>query len=608
MAGRIESVAATLGIRVHATEGDAWELSEGTVTMGTGRYERHGLTGDALVAAIMLDVWASVRLPHSSHTRTTHRRALTREQPQLALLLDTIDRVQAGGELLIAFPGFGEGLGMSVRARFHGDLREATEPAQWLTMTLLDALAPGSEYTVSDAVFQARIDPHLLHAAMDPVLPPNPQRTFARLLGLLAPPYQALLGTQDPGLGEPGAQPGMENQGAGGDPLAQPSHEDITAGPDAIEGGGAETQPNPEADDPAQEARHPTTAPHHAPDEISPTSVLEHMLQLPRPASHTTPGAPRVNTDTSVSPSPQAHATTAHEGVSERARQRLRLGEYRDRVTRLEPEINRIRELWQQLVSEQLSVHHGWDRVPQSEGDTLHRAALPAAIAEAQAGVPRPRAYTRRYRNVREREGLGHTDIVFLVDRSGSMRSARQAATDAVLVMTEALAAVTRDVRDTERRFGVDLGMGIRTSLIIFDSDPVVVAPLSATVDDEARARFIAESLHTQGGTHDAAALEEAATQLEILGARPGHRIPRRRLVVMISDGGSQEPDRAAATLQFLRDRGVTVFGVSVQSDALLQRYAPDARRVDDPRDIVRVLEALVTKVAAPGRSGHAMV
>lgn len=607
VASHIERVAATLGIAVHVTEGDVWDIIDGQVRLGTGRYDLAGLRGDSLVASVMLDLWASVRLPRSSHTRTTHRLSLTRDRPELSPLLDTIDRIQAGAELVHAFPGFREPLSASLEARFPRNLAQAPEPAQWLAMTLLDALAPGRKRTVTDPVFQERIDPQLLHRAMDPMLPPNPQHTFARLVSVLAPPYLNLLGRLGVGLGERGTQPTEEPRGTNGDPLPQTSAEDATEQAEPSEAGGEATRhadtPHPERD-----TGTPEPSPGLEPDETTGAAAVEHMLALPLPAHRTTAGTPELDTEPSTPHHAQVPAIDAPNTHRTQAEQQVRLSAYLDRVARLEPEITRVRDLWQQLISEQLHVHHGWDRTPQSEGEELHRTALPAAIAEARAGVPRPRAYTRRNRRLREREGFGNTDIAFLVDRSGSMRSARHAATDAVLVMTEALAAVTRDVRDIERWLGVNVELTIRTSFIVFDSDPVVIGPLSATVSDDARARFIAESLRTQGGTHDAAALEEAARQLEVLSAPQGHRTPRRRLVVMISDGGSQEPDRAAATLQYLRDRGVTVFGVSVQSDALAQRYAPDARRVDDPGDIVRVLETLIIEAAAPGRRRRATV
>src|SRR5690606_19736679 len=100
----------------------------------------------------------------------------------------------------------------------------------------------------------------------------------------------------------------------------------------------------------------------------------------------------------------------------------------------------------------------------------------------------RPAAFLQREIRPRRRRRAGSTDYVLLVDRSASMQGRiAEAAADAALIMLEALAGVERDFAHAEQRVGIDLDLDIRTALVVFDAEPLVVKPLSHGLDDEVR-------------------------------------------------------------------------------------------------------------------------
>lgn len=68
----------------------------------------------------------------------------------------------------------------------------------------------------------------------------------------------------------------------------------------------------------------------------------------------------------------------------------------------------------------------------------------------------------------------------------------------------------------------------------------------------------------------------------------------RRRIVILVSDGGSSDPVAAEHELRRLRAAGVRVHAIGIGSDDILQRYAPASRSIRDPREVGDALEALI--------------
>ncbi|MBN9612914.1 MAG: VWA domain-containing protein, partial [Actinobacteria bacterium] len=222
-------------------------------------------------------------------------------------------------------------------------------------------------------------------------------------------------------------------------------------------------------------------------------------------------------------------------------------------------------------------------------------------VTEALSGVARPSAYRRREERPRRTRDAGSTDYVLLIDRSASMSGpVAEAAADAALIMLEALAGVQRDVAHAEARAGTGLELDLRTALIVFDAEARVVKPLSGSMDDHVRRVLHAEIRSPRGATNDAAALAAASAELGIArGIRGGSAqapdgLARRRIVILLSDGGTNDPIAAAHRLRELRAAGVRVHGIGLGSDEILQRYAPTSRRIDDPRGIAEALQQLV--------------
>src|SRR5690606_560950 len=68
---------------------------------------------------------------------------------------------------------------------------------------------------------------------------------------------------------------------------------------------------------------------------------------------------------------------------------------YRNRLGALWPQIERMRDVWSELLHERVSTRRTLSRLPRPDGEDLHRASLPLALAEARAGIQRPSAYAQ---------------------------------------------------------------------------------------------------------------------------------------------------------------------------------------------------------------------
>lgn len=596
---RVTAAAKLLGVPVQVTEADAWGVHEGAVVVGTRAYGALGaeLSDDALTALIMLDLWVVGRLPVGAERRTQQRVTLGATRPEVEPLLVTLDRLQAAGEMLTAFPGFRAGLEVSTAAMLARDLSEATADLQWLALLLGDALSRNATVAVSGEVLEERIGAETLWVAMAPLADPHPEQTFARLLALTLDPYERLLASRSRGLATHGEH--AERQASEGD-IGSEGFEQGGEGDDAdaVQGDAGSASEDASAQEGNEQARAgegPEQAEGADLFEAQKAGEVKAMLDTPMPLSSE---AARALSEWEVNGAEAQGQGGQRESVAAaRALGQVRLATYRERVASRESDIEALRAVFEQLIAERKTPLRRESRVAETQGETLMRQALPGAVAEALSGVARPRAYARRERVIRRREEPGNLDIVLLIDRSGSMRHVAPVAADAALVVIEALAAVARDVETEERRLGIDLDMRLRTALIVFDAEPVLVKPLAAANDDASRARLLGEALSSSGGTNDARALELAMRELGIERATGGTE--RQRLVIVISDGGSDDELAARALLQHMRARGVTVFGLGMRSDELVARYAPTAQRVDDARDLAGALERLIIDAAA---------
>ncbi len=471
-----------------------------------------------------------------------------------------------------------------------------------------------------------RVDP--LRRVLAPDHSRDALQRFERALALLLPPYERLLVLD------------VSERGLGGDAHGRPGAEDHEAGTDAGDlapsGSGGENaeeadgDPDREAEavPPSEDRARPGDG-HEAPEgadlfaaeqagfvrTILPTpmptegALIEALIEL---AGARRPERAAGRGERTGGSAPGSGATAS--GIAD----------YRARVAALGEPIERMREVWARVIAERVAHRPAPGRRAVPEGESLDRESLARALAEVRAGSPRPSAFLRREARPRRTRRAGSTDYVLLVDRSASMQGpAADAAADAALVMLEALAGAERDASHAEAASRIPLDLDIRTALIVFDAEVDTVKPLSRGLDDGVRKRMHTEIRSPRGSTNDGGALRAAAEQLglrhpetpsgpgfppvEAGGGVPADRagagipsvgdgVERRRIVILVGDGGSNDPVAAEMALRRLHAAGVRVYGIGIGSDEIVERFAPTSVRVDDPRRIADALQDLIER------------
>lgn len=149
-----------------------------------------------------------------------------------------------------------------------------------------------------------------------------------------------------------------------------------------------------------------------------------------------------------------------------------------------------------------------------------------------------------------DRVVMPETAVVFVLDRSGSMRNAVLGSSRSQQAVANAAAAAAIDTLDPTDLVGV----------ISFSNNASVVVPLSTNEDPEATRNAVL-GIRSDGGTNLAVALEAARLQLDGIETKSKH-------VIVLSDGESQESERLPALASQLKAQGVQVTTIAVGDGA----------------------------------------
>lgn len=630
---QLHAASALIGAPLTVTDDLLWEITPLGVRVGLGYFASRGHSDEEASALALLELWQHVRFPRVSPERTRRRTSILEQRPELEPLLDTVLRLQAAAELLTVMPASQEALATAAFRSLPSSFLEWPRHLQWVG-TMLQAGLSRHVGQNDGAYVPTAVDPsvaaewhalqRLAPSGSNPlrrVLAPDPSRSpllrWERALALVLPAFDRLRSLD---FAERGLDPATSATGP-----SDPDHDDALPEDAPTAGAGSDGSDTESADANQQAASSASSNSASRPPEAAEeraragdgqdraegadlfaaeqAGFVQKILSTPMPTN----GALLLDgfelpADARAATEDAGGERLTAPGQSGGATRQL---EYQQRVSDLRPSIDRMRDVWARVIAERVALRRTRGRRAYDAGDTLHTESLSTAVAAAVAGVPRPHAFVQTQMRSRRTRRAGSTDYVLLVDRSASMQGpAAMAAGDAVLIMIEALAGVERDVRHTEVQHGIDLDLDIRTALIVFDSHALAVKPLSRGLDDRVRHTMLAEIGSPRGSTNDVVALREAARQLGIGRGSAGGLVSdadndgleRRRIVIFIGDGGSNDPVSAAHELRRLHDAGVRVIGIGLGSDEIVQRFAPTSRRVDDPRLLPEVLHELIAE------------
>jgi len=280
--------------------------------------------------------------------------------------------------------------------------------------------------------------------------------------------------------------------------------------------------------------------------------------------------------------------------------------EYRRIVASLEdiknPETNEsvIKEL-RALISRIISERRNPVLAPQyplEEGEAISDPAT--LVAEVKSGNLYPRVWETLEIQERHGQKFGEVEITLVCDRSDSMNRPNQKLLEqrkAAALFMEALKEFA-DLAE-EERINLIKPLEIRSEVFTFQQDEKDATPvkkMSKELSEKDRINTSSILSSAPGGTTDFVPLETIAKSLDQETKNKIASGELKKIVIVFTDGESNDTARTKRILEKLRQDGVVTVGVGITSEGspALVTYAPDARLAKTALELPLVLGELL--------------
>ena len=201
---------------------------------------------------------------------------------------------------------------------------------------------------------------------------------------------------------------------------------------------------------------------------------------------------------------------------------------------------------------------------------------------------------------IKEKKGdrFGEVEITLVCDRSGSMagQKAEEQRKSAVMVM-EVLKEFA-ELCEAEK-INIDKPLEVMSEIYSFassDEDMVPLKKMSAELGEAERIKVFRKLHDVPGNTTDFNCLEAIDKNLDDKTKIKIKIGELKKIVIVFTDGGSDDPARVQGVLKSLRDSGVLAIGVGITSGGspVLSTYAPNALVVEEVQRLPLVLGELL--------------
>jgi hypothetical protein len=267
------------------------------------------------------------------------------------------------------------------------------------------------------------------------------------------------------------------------------------------------------------------------------------------------------------------------------------LQDYRKIVDSLEKMVNpetdvsvleELKNLFSRIISKRLKKALA-PKYPVDEGDELVDPAQ--LIADVKSGNLQPKVWEDT--EIKEKKGdrFGEVEITLVCDQSGSMagQKAEEQRKSAVLVM-EVLKEFA-ELCEAEK-INIDKPLEVKSEIYGFGAgeDGKPMKKMSAELGEAERINVLKKLYNVPGSTTDFNSLQAIDANLD---DKTKIRIKigeLKKIVIVFTDGASDNPAKVQGVLKSLRDSGVVAIGVGITSEGspVLSTYAPNAMVVED--------------------------
>ncbi len=257
--------------------------------------------------------------------------------------------------------------------------------------------------------------------------------------------------------------------------------------------------------------------------------------------------------------------------------------------------VDAIRELFERIISKRLK-RMPEPKYPLPEGDELEYPA--EAVVRTRAGEAEPDVWSDTEFYEKEGDFVGDFDISLVGDTSISMAEnggeKRDEQKKGLVLVMEALSEFSERLEEIRSRLRYDLH--VRNELWVFGNSAECVKSLSDELTEKDRVSMYRRLGSTSGSTEDFLVLEKllaSVTEEEITRMREGKL---KKIVIVMTDGDSDDAKRVQELLGKLREIGVIVVGVGITEEgkSALTTYAPEARLCTEAPELAVVLGELL--------------
>jgi len=267
------------------------------------------------------------------------------------------------------------------------------------------------------------------------------------------------------------------------------------------------------------------------------------------------------------------------------------LQDYRKIVESLEKMVNpetdvsvleELKNLFSRIISKRLKKVLA-PKYPVDEGDELVDPAQ--LIADVKSGNLQPKVWEDTEIKEKKGERFGEVEITLVCDQSGSMagQKAEEQRKSAVLVM-EVLKEFA-ELCEAEK-INIDKPLEVKSEIYGFGAgeDKTPMKKMSKELGEAERINVLKKLYNVPGTTTDFNSLEAIDANLDDKTKIKIKIGELKKIVIVFTDGGSDNPAKVQGVLKSLRDSGVIAIGVGITSEGapVLTTYEPNALVVED--------------------------
>ena len=266
---------------------------------------------------------------------------------------------------------------------------------------------------------------------------------------------------------------------------------------------------------------------------------------------------------------------------------------YRTALEGVRPQIDEMREFFSTLLDERVIQIRRLKRAS-SDGMILNPSALSQTIVDLKTGIKNPpEAFLDYDKHEKETQANGRFDCYLAVDCSGSMEGVRTAeARKAALIFLEGLSAFQKDIESRQQQGSIDLDWDVRSSVYAFSTGAELIKPLTSSLTEKERLDVFSSINNPAGTTEDFMALESICEGIKLeLGSKPENK-NRRRIVIVLTDGESDNPERLASSINELNKLNVSVLAIGIETNSI--GLYPSGKSIDDVKSLSKTLTELL--------------